>query len=64
LRVSFNKGLDDSLDVLKLLDEDEEELVDCNLLCGVMNLFKLETLPLMMPPSELMNRSCWSAMWP
>ncbi len=47
--------LDDSLDVLKSLDD---ELVDCNLLCGVINLFKLATLPLIMPPSAFMYKSC------
>lgn len=52
---------DDSLDdELKLLEIDDLEHNDWVRECGVISLFKLATLPLMIPPSALMKRSCCS----
>ncbi len=55
---SFCK-LDESLDVEVVDDEDDDDDDDC-FLRGVINLLKLPTLPLIMPPSELKYKTLFS----
>lgn len=62
--LSFKELLDDLVDALRLLATDPLEQSDSERLCDVISIFKLETLPLMIPPSALMHRSCWSSSWP
>ena len=61
--LSFNELLDDPVDVLKFLDrfDDSEVVLDVVLEYGTISLFRLPTLPLIIPPSESMNRSCCSS---
>ena len=68
LEFSFMLQLD-SLETF--VDDDEDDEDDCFLWlwwwfrlllrCGLINLLKLPTLPLIMPPSEPTHSSCWSS---